>query len=59
MIPHIFKEGSRQHVISYHLVILKNFKQLGIAVCSEKDCEINHNTKKIMKKEDCNDEEKD
>ncbi len=40
MKKHIVKEGSREHVISYHLVNGES-KQ----VCSEKDCEINHETK--------------
>ena len=37
MKKHIIKEGSRFHVISYHLV-----NGTCKRVCSEKDCEINH-----------------
>jgi len=40
IVKHIYKEGSREHVLSYHLVNDK-----AVIKCSEPECEINKENK--------------
>lgn len=49
-IRHICKEGSRQHVLSYHGRTDRRGKMHGITRCSEAECEINKEAKKLEAK---------
>lgn len=46
-VPHIHKEGSRQHVLSYHGNVDINGQTYATVQCSEPTCEYNEPIKKV------------